>query len=753
VTTGWSMMTVSSLLAEARRRRVFRTAALYVVGAWVLVQIALAIFPALSISEVAIRYVWIAAILGFPIAIIFGWRYDIRGGRIVRTSDTDESASLSLQRPDYLILGALGIIAIVIVAGSLSEISDTQEPVRDSDWAQMVQSNSVAVLPFVNMSANPDNEYFADGLTEALLHALAQLPDLKVPARTSSFFFKGKNVDARDIARELGVSKLLEGSVQRSGNKVRIVAQLIEANTGFHLWSETYDRDMSDIFEVQDDIANMVATALNVTVRGTGDPGGGKIEVAGTRNVAAYDAYLRGQEQFDLGTYASVAQAEIEFKSALALDPDFEEASLGLAWTYVQMGGIGVISKDEAWQRAGRILEGIDDSSPEFEVELLNLEIRRQLVRAEDRSDFDFPVDHYIDRMIEVIGRHPNEIIMHWRLGQFLRRSGRIEEAADWVRRGLDIDPLATGLHGQLALVLERLGDLVAAEAAYKKVIELTDGQGGHLSLAFFYVRQNRPVDFVAAWRKSVDNDPLDPELATVLARFLYGWGVMDEGDKYLHRAEAIDPGQAIVRAVRAERYMLAGDYENARAFSEAMLREDIDHRWAAHEIASQVFGAAMVELGEIDEALEIINELQPGILSPGFKVNTTKELNFRFLALVLLVGAQPKDDARAMVDAFLPDWDGTGVYNIPLTAHSVMLDMLQGTTEAAVARTLAFLAGPGQVIGGYQMGHMPIRYYRPFSEIVLEPAVAPRWAEFEAAAKKTGDDVLAYLTENDLLL
>ena len=181
-----------NLLVQARRRRVFRTAGLYVVGAWLLLQIADMAFPALSVPEESIRFVWIAVILGFPVAIAFGWRYDIQGGRIVRTSDVDDNAPLSLQRPDYLILGALGIVAMVIVAGSLSEISDTQKPAVSSRPIEHIDRASIAVLPFVAVTAESDDEYLADGISEVLIHQLSNVPNLKVVARTTSFMFKGQ---------------------------------------------------------------------------------------------------------------------------------------------------------------------------------------------------------------------------------------------------------------------------------------------------------------------------------------------------------------------------------------------------------------------------------------------------------------------------------------------------------------------------------------------------------------------------------
>ena len=237
---------IADFLKEARRRRVFRVVGLYVVGAWAVLQVSDVGFASWDIPSTALRYIWIGAFVGFPIALIFGWRYDFVGGRIVRTAVSDTDADLSIGRTDFVILAALAVVFAAITLGLISEISETDVTGTTPQNAVSIDPNSVAVLPFLNIGGNPENEYFSDGITETLLHALSQLPDLKVSARTSVFYYKGKDLDIRKIAAQLGVSKILEGSVQHSGGRIRIVAQLIETDTGFHLWSNTYDRDLDD---------------------------------------------------------------------------------------------------------------------------------------------------------------------------------------------------------------------------------------------------------------------------------------------------------------------------------------------------------------------------------------------------------------------------------------------------------------------------------------------------------------------------
>jgi len=210
-----------------------------------------------------------------------------------------------------------------------------------------------------------ERSYLSDGLTETLLHALAQLPDLKVPARTSSFFFKGQNIDIREIAMKLGVNNVLEGSVQRDGNKVRIVAQLTEADTGFQLWSNTYDREITDIFDVQDDVANRVALAMKVILAGNTGSSVDKIEVVGTNNLAAYEEYLKGLQQKNVGTNTDRLRAEISFKRALAMDPDYYEAMLQLAYTYELLRSGGAITSAEAIENSRPWLDRLLEERPD----------------------------------------------------------------------------------------------------------------------------------------------------------------------------------------------------------------------------------------------------------------------------------------------------------------------------------------------------------------------------------------------------
>ena len=354
---------LSHFLKEARRRRVFRVIGLYVVAAWALLQVADLLFESWGISSAALRHVWLGVVLGFPVALILGWRYDIVTGRIVRVASSDESADLSIGRADYIILTAVAAVTVAIVYTTAIDVSDTPDTDPTQAVASEVVANSVAVLPFVNMSDNADNEYFSDGLSETLLHMLAQVPELNVSARTSSFAFKDQNQDIRAIGISLGVAHILEGSVQRAGGRVRITAQLIRTDDGFHVWSENYDRTLEDVFGIQDEIAQLVSTSLTTSLLG---PGGGRsIEGVGTTNVAAYDLYLKALSIQAKSSHDSLHAAEMLLKEALAIDAGFLDAKTQLAVNYFNQLQTGLRPHDATLVELAALLEQVLASRPQ----------------------------------------------------------------------------------------------------------------------------------------------------------------------------------------------------------------------------------------------------------------------------------------------------------------------------------------------------------------------------------------------------
>ena len=267
-----------SVIAELKRRNVFRVALLYLVAAWVILQVAQLLFDVLKLPDWTSRLVLGLLALGFPLALIFSWVYELTPEGLKREHEVERNASITAEtarKLDLIVVGLL-VIAIVVVAverfiprtAPIPAATDAASGASSAEAPVQAAAKSIAVLPFADMSAGKDQEYFADGLSEELLNLLAKIPDLRVAARTSAFKFKGEKIDVKEVAQKLNVAHILEGSVRKSGNKVRITAQLIKAADGYHLWSETYDRTLDDIFVVQDDIAGEVVKALKLTLLG-----------------------------------------------------------------------------------------------------------------------------------------------------------------------------------------------------------------------------------------------------------------------------------------------------------------------------------------------------------------------------------------------------------------------------------------------------------------------------------------------------
>jgi len=309
-------MAVRRFFSELRRRRVMRVAAAYLIIGWIIVEVAATVLPPLQLPVWTVTLVIVLVVLGFPPAVVMAWMFDLGPQGVERTRARPEVDDSDAHVPEPLPPAPVAIPR----QSPAKPPSDTHDSRR-----------SIAVLPFVNMSGDPGNEYFSDGISEEILNLLTKLPQLKVASRTSSFYFKGKEIDIPTIAAKLNVDSLLEGSVRRSGNRVRITAQLIEVETDSNLWSETYDRDLENVFAIQDDIATSIVNALKVTLNPKQRR---SILYVATTNVQAYDDYLRGRKFFYAMNRRDSLRAIDMYQRAIAQDPKYAMAWAGLADAY-----------------------------------------------------------------------------------------------------------------------------------------------------------------------------------------------------------------------------------------------------------------------------------------------------------------------------------------------------------------------------------------------------------------------------------
>ena len=328
---------MNDFFEELKRRNVFRVGVAYAAVAWVLMQVSSLVVSSFGLPEAVMPVVILFLALGFPLAILFAWAFELTPDGLKRSSEVDLEASVTKQtgqRLNQVIIGVLAVLVVVLLAerfvfseraGGEQQMAEEQLPLGERSY------DSIAVLPFVNMSDDPDQEYFSDGISEELLNLLAKTRGLRVAARTSSFAYKGQNQDIKGIGEQLDVQTVLEGSVRKSKSKVRITAQLIDVDSGYHLWSETYDRELEDIFAIQDEISAAIVNALKVHF-------GGEFAVAAKStevNLDAYQKYLLGRDLVAQRQKEGLEKAVDYFTEAIEIDGSYAPAYAGKAIAYM----------------------------------------------------------------------------------------------------------------------------------------------------------------------------------------------------------------------------------------------------------------------------------------------------------------------------------------------------------------------------------------------------------------------------------
>ena len=425
-----------SLVSELRRRNVLRMAVLYAVAAWLIVQVAEVLIDLANMPDEIGPIILGLLAVGFPIALIFSWFYEITPEGITLEKDVVPGESITHvtgRRLDFIVISLL-CAAVILFA-------------YDKWWTTGPPEQSIAVLPFTNMSGDPDQEYFSDGISEELLNLLAQAEPLKVIARTSSFSFKGQNVDIATVAEKLNVRHVLEGSVRRSGNQLRITAQLIDAADSTHVWSQVYDRELGDIFAVQDEISVAIMRALMEHL-------GLQVEAAprviAAASTEAHDAYLRGRYLVAQRTRTTINGAVREFDEAISLDPDYALAHAELAIaTLLQTQWSGDLPVNEAVARAAPHAEQAIDLDPN----LAEAHAATGLVVDFQRNPQD-ALTHY-EHAIRI---NPNYAIVYTWMGNALNEGfGRYAEAFQRLERALRLDPLSIpGKYNYIYALIER---------------------------------------------------------------------------------------------------------------------------------------------------------------------------------------------------------------------------------------------------------------------------------------------------------
>jgi TolB-like protein/Tfp pilus assembly protein PilF len=627
---------VMSFFSELKRRNVIKVIALYVITGWVILQAADLLSDILPVPEWTETLVFLLLILAFPLVVGFSWVYEITPEGIKRETEVapDQSITHRTGRRLEILIGVVAAVAIIVVVADRlvperPAVLESEVSRESAEITQTVAEASIAVLPFDDMSEAGDQAYFSDGLAEELLNLLAKLPELNVASRTSSFVYRDAGIGVPAIAENLGVRYILEGSVRKQGERIRVTAQLIDGETNFHEWSETYEREQDDIFEIQDDIARKVVTALHLVISSQSEI---ILTQQSTDDIRAFEAYLRGKDFLRMPSSAeTLDSAEEFFQRAIDIDDRYGDAYAGLCDTHRER--FGMTFDPDAFEAAELVCNRALTISPREPAVMISLGQLYRLSDELERSEENFlraiefddqNADAYdglartyerqnrledariaFERAIEV---QPGSWRAHNSMGGFLFRIGRSDEAISFLREAVDLSPNNARALGSYGAVLVMVGEFEQArEVWYRSLqIEPTAITYSNLGTASFFMQDFEQA--AAMYMRAIELTPNDYQLWGSLGdayRFTPG----AESDSVSSYSKAIELAEAHLQLNVNDAYTLAaaGFYLAAvdRA-DQAERRVALATELAPEDMYIQYFAAlAAAAMGDNNGALE----------------------------------------------------------------------------------------------------------------------------------------------------
>ncbi len=492
-------MNAPDFFSELKRRNVYKVAVAYAIVGWLLVQVATQVFPFLEIPNWVVRLVIALVVIGFPIALVIAWAFEATPEGIKRTEVADAMpVSAATRRKKhawiYVVVIAAAISVALFFLGRYTAGNKSVASVPNE-----LPAKSIAVLPFDNLSRDPDNAYFAEGVQEEILTRLAKVADLKVISRTSTQRFKSAPSDLREIAKQLGVMNIVEGSVQKANDQVRVNVQLINAMTDAHLWADTYDRKLIDIFSVESEIAKTIADTLQVKLTGSEKQ---MMTAQPTTDTAAYELYHKGRSLWEKRTGDNIPKAIAFFQQAIERDPNYALAYAGLASAYILSPFYTGADRREAGSKAKeaalkalRLDPNLAEAHAALGKVLFFSEIdlagaTREYKRAIELKPNDADAHHWFSNdSLAALGQFdeaiaegkrsveldPLSIVINADLGETFFYARRFDESVAQLRKTLEIDPTSFYAHDNLGIALQAKGDLSGAIAEYEKAKQLSD--------------------------------------------------------------------------------------------------------------------------------------------------------------------------------------------------------------------------------------------------------------------------------------
>jgi len=604
-----------SFFNELKRRNVFKVAAAYIIVGWLIMQAGDTLAPALHLPEWVNSLLAFFLILGFPLALFFAWAFEMTPEGIKKEKEVDRSHSITQvtgQKLNYTII-ALLVVALGYFAydkfllqpkiNAESSIAAEETPGTNESIEQ-----SIAVLPFVDMSANSDNEYFSDGLTEELLNILANIKELRVAGRTSSFAFKGKDDDLRSIGEKLNVVSILEGSVRKDDkrNRVRITAQLINVEDGYHLWSETYDRDLDDIFAIQGEIAHKVAQALRITLLGEDEI---RLEQVETTEISAYDLYLKALQNVNENGFVSLDKAVTQFQEALTLDPAYTPAKIGLVTAWTRMATTGSISYQQALDRGMPLLEQVLEEQPHNSAARIQMATLKVFEGDKAAAEKEF---------IAALDDDPRNALGLKQYGRFLFNNGRVEHAMKLIDAAVEIDPYSIPVlweQCQTNAYLQRLEKSLVACEQIKKIAP--ESPVGWYGWGLAYSISGDMARATKGFAQAIERDPGDFEMIAAMNFYWITMGDADQAEQWLQRAEAIGAGQPFPVIARLRLLKYREQHDRVRELAGKTLAQNAEDRHGSQRVLRQTWAYESARAGDLQSALEPYRESTPWAFEP----------------------------------------------------------------------------------------------------------------------------------------
>ena len=565
-------MNPSNFLAELKRRNVYKVAVAYIVAGWALSQGIAQVLPVFDVPNWAIRLIVVLVIIGLPVALVLAWVFEITPEGIKRTEMADRMPAAAQRKKHtwiyIVVVGAIVSITLFFL-GRYSAISGAP---RHSEAATGIPEKSIAVLPFDNLSRDPDNAYFAEGVQDEILTRLAKVADLKVISRTSTQHFKSVPENLPQIAKQLGVTNILEGSVQKAKDQVRVNVQLINALTDAHLWAEIYDRKLTDIFSVESDIAKTIADTLQAKLTGSETTA---MSNKPTENPEAYELYLKGRFFWNKRTGQDLKTACDYFQQAIAIDPRYATAYAGLAESYILIPLFDAGSPQDYFPKAKAAAERA------IELQETSAEAHSALGLLLCFSDVNFAQsEKEFKRAIEL---NPNYATAHhWFGNALLVALGRFDEAISENERAVELDPLSLIINADLGSTFMMARQYDQAIAQLQRTLTLDNKFGyTHWNLGEALYLKGDKAAAIAEYKKARTLDD-DPQIVALLGRAYADTGQKDQALELVRELEARARQQFVRGYLIALVYIGLGDKTKAIDYLEReyLSHDNIDTAW-----------------------------------------------------------------------------------------------------------------------------------------------------------------------------